>query len=304
MRLARLFEAFILFAIILGLTPLHPTAAPCWARCASTRSAVRRRSMIQRGMANATVHCRSSIPSAMVRPRTGRTSAAATPPKLNGTNHGQKSLKYAGHLAYATCAARGCGSLHLFPSAQGGAQPSALEYGGGGYAASPTAGTRLAATRGSGRKLASRSVRPRGRLRTRACRVADRLRLDPSRGRGPVPRVVAASRGVSRTVLGISGISINYLTQTRHASAVRTRHDRHALYFAHRPSGRASGLISRSALRPRKPCGASCPVTVPLLPPDGSRPARNAHVTIACALAYVSPSHLVKPYTRIACGSH
>ena len=111
MRLARLFEAFILFAIILGLTPLHPTAAPCWARCASTRSAVRRRSMIQRGMANATVHCRSSIPSAMVRPRTGRTSAAATPPKLNGTNHGQKSLKYAGHLAYATCAARGCGSL-------------------------------------------------------------------------------------------------------------------------------------------------------------------------------------------------
>ena len=240
MRLARLFEAFILFAIILGLTPLHPTAAPCWARCASTRSAVRRRSMIQRGMANATVHCRSSIPSAMVRPRTGRTSAAATPPKLNGTNHGQKSLKYAGHLAYATCAARGCGSLHL----------------------------------------------------------------DPSRGRGPVPRVVASSRGVSRTVLGISGISINYLTQTRHASAVRTRHDRHALYFAHRPSGRASGLISRSALRPRKPCRASCPVTVPLLPPDGSRPARNAHVTIACALAYVSPSHLVKPYTRIACGSH
>lgn len=186
----------------------------------------------------------------------------------------------------------------------GGAQPSALEYGGGGYAASPTAGTRLAATRGSGRKLASRSVRPRGRLRTRACRVrppaprpVPRSRSRPARRRG------VARRG-SRTVLGISGISINYLTQTRHASAVRTRHDRHALYFAHRPSGRASGLISRSALRPRKPCGASCPVTVPLLPPDGSRPARNAHVTIACALAYVSPSHLVKPYTRIACGSH
>lgn len=192
MRLARLFEAFILFAIILGLTPLHPTAAPCWARCASTRSAVRRRSMIQRGMANATVHCRSSIPSAMVRPRTGRTSAAATPPKLNGTNHGQKSLKYAGHLAYATCAARGCGSLHLFPSAQGGAQPSALEYGGGGYAASPTAGTRLAATRGSGRKLASRSVRPRGRLRTRACR-ASRTACASTR-----PAVAVPSRASSR----------------------------------------------------------------------------------------------------------